>query len=53
MHLGPHPNILFAMHVMEVGAKPHLVMEYADGGDLRAWIEGDGLSVPLSVNLAI
>ena len=53
VRLGTHPNIIFAMWVFEAGGKPHLLMEYADGGDLRAWIAQGRLTVPLAVNFAI
>ena len=51
--LGTHENIIYAMAVIEVGGKPYLVMEYADGGDLAALISLGPLSVPLAVNLAL
>jgi serine/threonine protein kinase len=53
VRLGTHPNIIFAMWVFEAGGKPHLLMEYADGGDLHTWISQGRLTVPLAVSFAI
>lgn len=53
VRLGMHPNIVWAMLVLDIGAKPYLVMEYADGGDLRTWIKGGRLSLPLAMNFAL
>lgn len=53
VRLGPHENIIFAWWVFEVGAKPYLLMEYADGGSLAGWIKEGRLTVPLAVNLAL
>lgn len=53
VRLGKHANIILAMMVIEVGQKPYLVMEYADGGDLATWIREGRLSLPLAVNFAI
>lgn len=53
IRLGKHDHIILAMQVIEVGAKPYLVMEYADSGDLHSWIHERGLTVPLAVSFAI
>jgi serine/threonine protein kinase len=53
VRLGKHANIILAMMVIEVGQKPYLVMEYADGGDLATWIRERRLTLPLAVNFAI
>lgn len=53
VRLGKHDHILWAFHVIEVGGKPYIVMEYADRGDLRDWITGRRLTVALAINLAI
>ena len=53
VRLGVHNNIIFARCVEEIGNKPHLIMEYADSGDLSAWIKQRRLSVPLAVNFAL
>ncbi len=53
VRLGKHANIILAMMVIEVGQKPYLVMEHADGGDLATWIRERRLSLPLAVNFAI
>ena len=53
LRLGKHDNIILAFMVIEVGAKPYLVMEYADSGDLHSWIEKGRLNVPLAVNFAM
>ncbi len=53
VRLGKHPNIILAFLVIEVGQKPYLVMEYADGGDLATWIRERRLSLSLAINFAI
>ena len=53
VRLGKHANIILAMMVIDVGQKPYLVMEYAEGGDLATWIKERRLSLPLAVNFAI
>lgn len=50
--LGTHPNVLWALYVIEVGAKPYLVTEFADSGDLRRWIQNRLLPLPLALNFA-
>jgi serine/threonine protein kinase len=46
VRLGMHPNIIWAMWVIDVGAKPYLVMEYADSGDLHEWITATKEGLP-------
>jgi len=53
VRLGPHENIIFAWWVFEIGDKPHLLMDYADSGDLGSWIRERRLNVPLAVNFAL
>lgn len=53
IRLGKHANIVHALVVIEIGAKPYLLMEYADSGSLASWIEAGRLSVPLAVNFAM
>jgi serine/threonine protein kinase/cytochrome c-type biogenesis protein CcmH/NrfG len=53
VRLGFHPNIISALEVLDIGAKPYLIMEYADGGDLRSLLREGGLTLPVAVNLAI
>ncbi|MBC8874455.1 MAG: protein kinase, partial [Planctomycetes bacterium] len=53
IHIEPHDNILQAFFVIDVGAKPYLVMDYADSGDLQSWIAAGRMTVPLAVNFAI
>jgi serine/threonine protein kinase len=50
--LGMHPNIIWAMWVVDVGDKPYLVMEYADGGDLRTWIRDRRLTLATAISFA-
>ena len=38
MELGAHPNIVIALHVLDVRGLPHLLMEYVGGGSLGDWI---------------
>ncbi|MBN2147209.1 MAG: Hsp70 family protein [Anaerolineales bacterium] len=38
MDLERHTNIIFALLVREIGGKPFLFLEYADGGDLGQWV---------------
>lgn len=51
--LGMHQNIIWAMWLLDVGAKPYLVMEYADGGDLRTLMQARRLTVPEVVGFAV
>ena len=53
VRLGLHENIVWAMWVTEIGAKPHLMMEYVDCGDLRSRIEQSQLPLPVTVNFAL
>lgn len=53
VRLQPHDYVLFAARVIEVGAKPYLVMQYADGGDLDTWIRQRRLTPAWAVNFAI
>lgn len=39
MDLGRHPNIASCYFIHFIDQVPHLFVEYADGGDLRQWIE--------------
>jgi serine/threonine protein kinase len=52
VRLRKHDNIILAMMVIDVGAKPYLVMEYANGGDLRTWIEQQRIGIAHAVNFA-
>ena len=51
--IGKQQNIVWAFFVMDVGNKPYIFMEYAEEGDLRAWIAQGRLDIPLVLNLAI
>jgi tetratricopeptide (TPR) repeat protein len=53
IRLGMHANIIWAMWVVDHGAKPHLVMEFANGGDLSQWIRDRRLTLPIALNFAI
>jgi len=43
--LGSHVNIVRADVVMSIEGKPHVFMEYVDGGNLGDWIEDKRLSL--------
>jgi hypothetical protein len=51
--LGLHPHIVWAFYVLDIGAKPYLVMEYADGGDLHDRLRAGRLSLPTALNFAL
>jgi len=53
IRLGHHSNIIRAWWVLEVGGKPHLVLEFANSGDLSSWIGTNRLTLPLCVNFAV
>lgn len=53
VRLGPLENIVRAYFVLDVGAKPYLIMEYLSGGDLAGWIAESRLTVPLAINFGI
>jgi serine/threonine protein kinase len=52
VRIGMHPNIVWAMWVIDVGAWPYLVMERVEGGDLRTRLEQDRLGVARAFNFA-
>jgi tetratricopeptide (TPR) repeat protein len=52
VRLGWHNNLVLALNVEDIGGKPYLLMEYADGGDLRSWVKERRLTLPLAVNFA-
>ncbi len=53
VRLGRHPNIIWALQVLEIGGKPYLVTEYADSGDLASWIAEGRVTVALALNFAV
>jgi len=51
--LDPHPNVIAADPVFEVGGRPFLPLEFANGGDLRARLGFCSITLPLAVNFAV
>ncbi len=51
--LGKHENIIEAYLCAELERKPHLLMEYVDGGNLRERLEQGRFSVPEALFFAI
>lgn len=46
-------NIVTAYFVLETDYKPHIFLEYVDGGNLRDWIMGRRLDLRRSIDFAI
>ena len=53
--LDPHPNIVTALLVKNIGSTPFIFLEYEAGGNLRAWIESNKTSrdLPEALRLAV
>lgn len=51
--LGKHRNIVEALLVYEIDNKPHIFLEYIEGGDLLDRIRSGRLDVPQSLDFAI
>jgi tetratricopeptide (TPR) repeat protein len=51
--LGNHENIVEAFYVSELDYKPHIFMEYVDGGDLRNRLSQGRFEVPEALSLAV
>ena len=51
--LGQHPNIVKAEFVYKIAGKPHVFMEYVDGGSLRERVRTGRLSLARSLDLGI
>mgnify|MGYP001030536060 CR=1 FL=1 len=51
--LGEHENIVEAFFVAELDYRPHIFMEYVDGGNLRERLEKGGFSIPEALYFAI
>ncbi len=53
--LDPHPNIVTALLVKNIGSTPFIFLEYEAGGDLRAWISSNKISrdLPEALRLAV
>lgn len=52
IRLGKHKHVVLATAVEDFGAKPYLVMEYADGGSLQERLRQERLTIPQAVNFA-
>jgi serine/threonine protein kinase len=53
MRLGRHPNIVQALAIEMVDARPHVVLELVTGGDLRGWIGQPRLTLPQTLRFAV
>lgn len=53
VNLRKHQNIVQAYWVEEIEGKPHIFLEYIDGGDLRRLIKGGFDDIPRAIDLAI
>jgi len=53
IRLGKHRNIVEAFLVYEIDNKPHIFLEYIEGGDLLECIRNGRLDVPQSLDFAI
>lgn len=53
VRLEKHRNIVKAKFVFEVVGKPHIFLEYVDGGNLRDWITNKHLDTSRLLDLAI
>ncbi len=51
--LGSHENIVEASYVSNLDYKPHIFMEYIDGGDLRSRLLQGPLEIPEMLSLAV
>lgn len=51
--LGRHENIVRADFVLEIDQRPHIFMEYVDGGSLRDWMLRGGRDLRQSLDFAI
>jgi len=51
--LDKHRNIVEAIHVAQIEGKPHILLEYVDGGTLRQKITGHRLDLAGSLSYAI
>lgn len=53
--LDPHPNVVTAILVKNIGSAPFIFLEYEAGGNLRAWIESNKTSqdLPGALRLAV
>ena len=53
VRLGHHSHVIHALYVEELYGKPHIIMEYADSGDLATWIKDNKLSLHTSIDWAL
>ena len=53
--LDPHPNIVTALFVKNIGSMPFIFLEYEAGGDLSSWIKSSktSRSLPWALQLAV
>ncbi|MDQ7826403.1 MAG: serine/threonine-protein kinase [Candidatus Eremiobacteraeota bacterium] len=51
--LEKHRNIVRAKYATEIQGKPHIVLEYIAGGDLRDYMKARRLSIPTILELAM
>lgn len=53
IEFGKHENILRAYDVLHIGGKPHLLLAYADSGDLTSWLNRGRLPLSLALSFAL
>jgi serine/threonine protein kinase len=53
IRLDHHPNVAQAFFLLRLSKKPHLFLEYVDGGNLRQLISSAGAGIPLHEGLRL
>jgi len=53
IRVGLHPNIVTAFNVLPIGEKPHILMEFVDGGNLADWIRDRVIDVRMFSDLSL
>lgn len=51
--LEKHRNIVRAKYVMEIQGRPHIILEYVPGGDLRSLMKGQRLPIASALELGM